>query len=73
MLTDEEIKSLAKNAGFWGVDGWFDTATPRFREMLNHAALAEREECAKVCEEFGKTLEVDIGPNFAEEIRARTE
>ena len=34
-------------------------------------AAAEREACAKECEVFGQTLEVDVGPNFAEAIRAR--
>ena len=36
------------------------------------AVKAEREECAKVCEDFGKTLEVDVGDCFAEAIRSRT-
>jgi len=46
---------------YWAWEGW------------QAATLAERDACAKVCEEFGKTLEVDTGQNFAEEIRARTE
>lgn len=36
-------------------------------------AAAEREACAKACEAFGKTLEVDVGDCFAEAIRARGE
>ncbi len=30
------------------------------------------EACAEICREFGKTLEVDIGDSFAEEIMARS-
>jgi hypothetical protein len=40
----------------------------KFAELI---AAAEREACARVCEAFGQTLEVDVGPNFAEAIRAR--
>lgn len=40
----------------------------RFAELI---AAEEREACAKECEVFGQTLEVDVGPNFAEAIRAR--
>lgn len=36
------------------------------------SAKAEREACAKVCRAFGKTLEVDVGEEFAEEIMARS-
>lgn len=39
---------------------------------MREAVLAEREACAKVCEDFGKTLEVDVGDCFAEAIRSRT-
>ena len=40
-MTDEEIRRLAKEAGFWGVDGWWDDAIPRFRKMME---LAKNEE-----------------------------
>lgn len=60
--------------------GW-DCAIERLAEQLPEilyvappdAASIRRaaiEECAKVCEAFGKTLEVDVGDNFSEEIRA---
>jgi len=41
------------------------------RQLMDEV-VAEREACAKVCEDFGKTLEVDVGDCFAEAIRSRT-
>ena len=40
-------------------------------EFARRIEATEREACALACEAFGRTLEVDLGPNFAEEIRAR--
>ena len=42
-------------------------ARPQNATSVRRAAI---EECAKVCEAFGKALEVDVGDNFSEEIRA---
>jgi hypothetical protein len=49
----------------------FVSSKDELREAWEEATKAEREACAKACEEFGETLEVDVGPNFAEHIRAR--
>ena len=73
---NERIRELAQAAGlgFHGEsitmlqDELPETVLGRFAELI---AAAEREECALICEAFGKTLEVDIGDSFAEEIRAR--
>lgn len=42
------------------------------RTVWDAAKMSEREACAKACREFGKTLEVDIGDSFSEEIMARS-
>ena len=47
-----------------------DTVALRLlRDCWNSAVSSECEDCAKRCEDFGKTLEVDIGDCFAEELR----
>jgi hypothetical protein len=48
-----------------------DELKPYFEEAWCAAVAAERKACAARCREFGKTLEVDVGECFAEEIMAR--
>jgi len=38
-LTDSEIKQLATDAGFWGVETWWDQSIPRFRKMLTQKKM----------------------------------
>ena len=38
MITDDEIKSLAEAAGFWGVEAWWVQNLPRFRAMIEAAS-----------------------------------
>ena len=67
----EEIVAICKEAGFangmasivglWGL-----------HEFARIVAAKEREECAKVCEDYGLAEEMQaIGNDFAEAIRAR--
>ena len=43
-----------------------------WRDRLKAAVLAEREACAKVCEDIGRAEEMQaIGNDYAEAIRAR--
>jgi len=52
-LTDEEIKAMAEEAGFWGIGGiWWYESIPRFRKLLElakpKASKTDREcECGK--------------------------
>ena len=67
----EEIVAICKEAGFangmasivglWGL-----------HEFARIVAAKEREECAKVCEDYGRAEEMQaIGNDFAQAIRAR--
>ena len=63
------IKELAEQAGFYSwylecIDGGMDHVE-RFAELV---AAAEREACAKICVEFGQTMN---GYGCAAAIRAR--
>ena len=71
-MTIEWIKELCPEVAEWQAE--------LIAEHIEGRVAAEREACAKVCEAFGKTLEVDAGSNhairmmssiFAEAIRAR--
>ena len=33
-ISDSEIREMAKEAGFWGVNIWWKDAIPRFRRFL---------------------------------------
>lgn len=61
-MTDAIVFSVEDRA-------WSSAALHRFAALVS---AHEREACAKVCEDFGKTLEVDVGDCFAEAIRSRT-
>ena len=78
-MTTNDIIRMAREAGATNVDAadpqcWVGSFAFDVEELARFAALvaaAEREACAKECEAFGQTLEVDVGENFAEAIRAR--
>lgn len=67
-MNRDDINRMAWKAGK-GQHTWEGT----LEDFARLVAAAEREACARVCEAFGQTLEVDVGPNFAEAIRARGE
>ena len=69
----DDIIRMAREAGalFDDDDCLDDCAVEIWARFAALVAAAEREACAKECEVFGQTLEVDVGPNFAEAIRAR--
>lgn len=59
---------------------WFSAEAAS--DLAEKVRMEEREACAKACEQFGATLKgmcdgldapiiVDVGPNFAEHVRAR--
>lgn len=66
---NERIRELAEQAG-WDME-WGGATIEQVVAFAEVVAKTEREACARVCEAFGQTLEVDVGPNFAEAIRAR--
>jgi hypothetical protein len=82
-MNKEDILRLAREADLvkWLPDDTFldgcwlvwDTETTHLERFAALVVAHEREACAKVCEAFGKTLEVDVGDCFAEKIRARSE
>ena len=73
-MTDIDIIRMAKEAGGddWGIFRDFMPEIERFAELV---AAAEREECAKVCEEIAEDLigmaYESIALDCAESIRAR--
>ena len=73
-MTQDEIIEMAKEAGL-EVDGVFFSDT-MYREVLVRfaalVALAEREACAKLCEDYGRAEEMQaIGNDYAQAIRNR--
>ena len=71
-MTQDQIlqtlhKVIAENSNFttWTV------STPHLVGLVNHAIEAEREACAKVCEEYATGLERNYSEIIAERIRAR--
>lgn len=70
MTRRDEVIRMARAAGFVLSDNATDEAVGRFERFADLVAAAKQEQCAKACEAFGKTLESDVGENFAEEIRA---
>ena len=77
-MTKDDIIKLAREAGFerLGTYASFGEDWVGFTESLelfaNLAAAAEREACAKVCEDIGRAEEMQaIGNDYAEAIRAR--
>jgi len=66
-MTQDEIIEMARQAGFDEHHAKFDTRIEAFAKLI---AEAEREACAKVCEEVG--VWPALGPKHcAEGIRAR--
>lgn len=65
-MTRDDITRMAQEAGFVGMDGEHG-ALRRFAALV---AAAEREACARVCEQKGM---VKGGEVFAARIRAREE
>ncbi len=75
-MTRDEIISLAEKAGMpkWLQEDWFanpfDFFALKFAYLI---AAAEREACAKVCENYPDPIYVwtDVKAKFADAIRAR--
>jgi hypothetical protein len=75
-MTRDEIISLAEKAGMpkWLQEDWFanpfDSFALKFAYLI---AAAEREACAKVCENYPDPIYVwtDVKAKFADAIRAR--
>jgi len=77
-MTQDEMIKLAKQAGFerLGVYAQFGDDWVGFTEELEAfaklVAQHEREACANVCEDYGRSEEMQaIGNDFAEQIRAK--
>ena len=72
-MTDEKVIELYKKANGWSVEGWEKT----IKELKQFAALvaaAEREACAKLCEEMASwhgDLVTAAYDSAADAIRAR--
>ena len=73
-MTQDQIiqmlkKVVAENQNYttWTV------STPHLVELVNRAVKAEREACAKVCDEFAKDSDWPTVDNCAAAIRARGE
>ena len=75
-MTKEKIIQMARQAGF--VDYELDDGTThafdkRYEAFAVLVASAEREACAKVCEEYAIGLERNYSELIADKIRARGE
>ena len=68
-MTQDEIIRMAREAGFEGM-----TDHPALMRFANLAAAAEREACAKLCDDLDDDLPDGLaGWQFGEAIRARGE
>jgi hypothetical protein len=56
-MTRAELIAAAKDAGFWGVDAWFEHHAEHFYNFAAAVQKAERERCAKVCESEGARVD----------------
>ena len=73
-MTREEIIEMAIQAGFVDYeldDGTTDAFDKRYETFAVLVASAEREACAKVCEEYAIGLERNYSEIIADKIRAR--
>ena len=73
-MTREEIIKMAKQAGFVEYeldDGTTDACDKRYEAFAVLVASAEREACAKVCEEYAIGLERNYSEIIADKIRAK--
>ena len=52
-MTEEDIIRMYEKANGWSPEGW-DKTVNELKRFANLVAAAEREACAKVCEEGGK-------------------
>ena len=66
-MNREDIIRMAKKAGIGETRGWFNCVEEELERFANLIAAAEREECAKICEEEGTLW----GCHYAAKIRAR--
>jgi predicted oxidoreductase len=74
MTQDEVLKELSDViAGNQQFTTW-TVSTPHLVELVNRAVNAEREACAKVCDDIHANYEAeDVFSSYAEAIRARGE
>jgi hypothetical protein len=75
-MTREDIIQMAREAGFeadpdnvWITDGYWFEELARFAALV---AAAEREACAKVCEQTDDGTPYNLADQCAAEIRARS-
>ncbi len=69
-MNRDDIIRMAREAGLWpAVTDVFPKELERFAALV---AAAEREACAKVCEEFAKDSDWPTADNCAAAIRARS-
>jgi hypothetical protein len=78
-MTKQDIIRMVKEAGdadridpFTEDGDWVILTPDEIVRFANLVASAEREACAKVCENYGREAEMQaIGNDYAQEIRAR--
>jgi hypothetical protein len=76
-MTQDEIIEMARQAwadagDAWVAKEWFDDRAKAFEAFAKLVAAKEREECAKVADEWSKRQD-DVGGYIARNIRARGE
>ena len=73
-MTKQEIIEMARQAGFLDYeldDGTTNAFDKRYEAFAVLVASAEREACAKMCEEYAIGLERNYSEIIADKIRAR--
>ena len=68
-MTKEEIKALAEKV--YGECDWHDSALSHLEQFAKLVATEEREECAKVADEYAEGAERNYSEIIADKIRAR--
>lgn len=68
-MTDDEIKHLMREQ--WPTALLVDADVERIRNIIKAAVLAERETCAKVCDDHAKKWRSNMTQDCANAIRLR--
>ena len=72
-MTRDDIIRMAQEAGFYIDPDWIEHGLPGFENFANLVAAAEREACAKVCENMERNGAWITKVEAAAAIRARGE